>query len=154
MKRALISVLVGLAFCACGAEQKGTKEPSQEEIKAPGHEASGPSGPDTEGLMPDEQFVFHLAEIVNLIRESWGSCDQALRLCLAYIEKHKESIDEGFAYGKSKESELAGEAKAAYDQKMKTLLLELIPDFDGVMDGFAEHCPEEKEKIGIALGVM
>ncbi len=153
MKTVTAACLAALLLASCGSGPGRTAAPAQEGAAGPVPAGqAAPSDPEA-NMEPDELALVHIAQVINILRDLMYDCTGAERKSMAYIERNKDAIVSGVAYGKSKEKALKGQAKDAYEDKMEALLNELAPDFDKVLDGFDNVCPNQKEAIGSAMGL-
>jgi hypothetical protein len=155
VKFSAAACLAALLMSSCGSGHKSSKAPAGEETSKPApvsHASDEPAG--QQGQMePDELAVIHIAQVINIMRDLMHDCPAAERKSLAYIERNKEAIMGGVAYGQKKEKALKGQDQGQYEDRMEALLNKHAPDFDKVLESFGNACPDQKHAIGSAMGL-
>jgi hypothetical protein len=161
MNIASAACLAVLLMTSCSSGHKSPESPAGEEVATPAPDvnaadepagAAGQAGQERP-MDPDELALMHMAQVINTLRDLMHDCEAAEKKSLEYIERNKQAIVEGVAYGQNKEKGLQGQARDAYEDKMEALLNELAPDYEMVLESFGNACPDQKKSIGSAMGM-
>ena len=155
MKISAASCLAVVLMTSCGSGQKSPQAPAGDEAAAPAPGANAADAPaGQQGQMePDELAVIHIAQVINIMRDLMHDCPAAEQRSMAYIERNKEAIMGGMAYGQKKEKALHGQDQDQYENRMEALPNKHAPDFEKVLDSFGDVCPDQKQAIGSAMGL-
>jgi len=148
---ALAFVLIG-----CVGPGPGADEPTVKKKSSGGAQIAGPvepgkpqiAGGDAELGEAEYQLARHAADIVRIMRDHMNDCQRATRVCQAYIEANRGSIE-------SAKARLVAEIDSGppgrddeIEERLRNLLIEMEPGTKQVAEDFEDHCRGMADEIG------
>jgi hypothetical protein len=99
------------------------------------------------------QLARHAADIVGVMRDHMNDCDRAARVCNAYVEHNRASIDRAKArIATEVETRSPGsDVEDVVANDLQRLLLEMEPNVERIADEFEDRCPGVADEVGEAL---
>ena len=162
MRKALFWALSTVAIfpAGCGGANLEPEEPTGGTTSG-GAQIAGPTRPGRPQIAggsatleeAEYQLARHAADIVAIMRDHMNDCDRAARVCHAYVEHNRKSIDDA----KARIRVAMGEWTPDYspedevDRDLQRLLLEMEPDTEQIVGEFEDRCPGIADELGEAL---
>ena len=157
MKRAVVlAVSAAILAAGCGGAPPEAEEPNPTKKSGGGAQIAGPAGPGKpqiaggQGELAEAEYQLarHAADIVRIMRDHMLDCQRATRVCQAYIEAHRDSIE-------SAKARLVAEIEAGppgrddeIEEDLRQLLIEMAPDTKDVAEDFEDRCRGMADEIG------
>jgi hypothetical protein len=152
----VVLIAVAISVFGCGGAETGGGDSTAK--KTPGGGAQIAGGPASgrpriaggeDGLAEAEyQLARHAADIVRIMRDHLLDCRRATRVCHAYIEAHRASIENAKARLVAEIDSGPPDRDDEIEEDLRQLLLELEPDAKQIAEDFEDRCRGVADEIG------